>query len=61
MMRVDRRFDRSSYDAATTIEDLAARLRDEVDTDAVREVLQDAVTASVRPASVTVWLAADTN
>jgi hypothetical protein len=58
---VDRRFDRSPYDAATTIDDLAARLRDEVDTDAVRAALQDVVAASVRPVSVTVWVDADTN
>jgi hypothetical protein len=53
---VDRRFNRSRADAELTVDRFAARLRDQLDLDAIGLQLTDAAVVSVEPASATVWL-----
>ncbi|MGH2465172.1 MAG: hypothetical protein ACRDGI_06910, partial [Candidatus Limnocylindrales bacterium] len=53
---VDRRFNRSRYDAERTIAAFAARLRDEVDVEALRAEILATVTKAVEPTSVALWL-----
>jgi hypothetical protein len=53
---VDRRFNRARYDAEDTVAAFAARLKDEVDLDAVREDLAGVVEAALEPAHVAVWI-----
>ncbi len=53
---VDRRFNRSHYDAEATVAAFAARLRDAVDLDAVQTDLLDVVRGAVEPAHATVWI-----
>lgn len=54
---VDRRFDRAAYDARRTVEAFSNRLRDQVDTEAVRTDLVTTVSSAVAPATVSIWLA----
>ena len=52
---VDRRFNRSRYDAEAVIAEFTVRLRDTVDLDAVRDDLTGVVRQAFEPVHVTVW------
>jgi hypothetical protein len=53
--RVDRRFNRARYDAEATVAAFAARLKDAVNLDAVRDDLASVVQAALEPAHISVW------
>jgi len=53
---VDRRFYRAKYDAERTLDAFAARLRDQVDLDALERELLDAVGRTVQPVTAGLWL-----
>jgi hypothetical protein len=53
---VDRRFNRARYDADKTVAAFAARLKDAVDLDTVRDDLSGAAHRALEPAHVSVWI-----
>ena len=53
---VDRRFNRTRYDADQTLSAFAARLKDAVDQDAVRDDLLGVVHRSLEPSHAAVWV-----
>jgi hypothetical protein len=52
---VDRRFNRARYDAEQTVTAFAARLKDAVDLDAVRDDLAGVVQQTLEPAHLMLW------
>jgi hypothetical protein len=53
---VDRRFNRARYDADQTVAAFAARLKDAVDLDSIRDDLAAAIHQTLEPAHLSVWL-----
>ena len=53
---VDRRFNRARYDADRTVAAFAARLKDAVDLDSVRDDLAGVVNQALEPAQISVWI-----
>ena len=53
---VDRRFNRRRHDAARTIADFSARLRDQVDLGTLTGELLTVVDQTMQPASASLWL-----
>jgi hypothetical protein len=55
-LRVDRRFNRARYDADQMVTAFAARLKDAVDLDPVRDDLASVVQQALEPAHLSVWM-----
>jgi hypothetical protein len=54
--RVERRFNRSRYDAERELERFTGRLRDELDLDGLTDDLLGVVVAAIQPSSAGVWI-----
>ncbi len=54
--RVDRRFNRSRYDAERTVAAFSVRLRDDVDLESLRRDVQGVVEQTVAPVSISLWM-----
>jgi hypothetical protein len=57
---VDRRFNRACYDADQTVTAFAARLKDAVDLDSIRDDLAGAVRQTLEPAHISIWVGGHT-
>ncbi len=57
-LAVDRRFNRARYDAEQTAAAFAARLKDAIDLDSLRDDLAQVIHQTLAPAHISVWSAA---
>jgi hypothetical protein len=58
---VDRRFNRRKYDVGRTVEAFAARLRHELDLDALSAELLSVVDQTLQPTTASLWLQPSTH
>jgi len=57
---IDRRFYRSKYNAAKTLEGFSAKIRNETNLDALSDELVGVVRETMQPSHVSLWLRPDT-